>query len=880
MALRATVLADSPYAFWPMGQASAWNDLSGNGRPLSAGSGGPTQVASIVPGDTDADAGALHSTGAEYLTMPIPGSPTNFSLERWVKTSGACTIWGTYPIAYGGIDGSGNMFLDVIGVGTVTGTATLSDGNLHHLVWTFSSGVATLYADGVSLATGTAPSSLSGSSLFGYGSTPWLNGTLQDVAVYSTTLSAGQITTHYSSGTSGGGTNLTRSASDGLSEVTDSSGRLMALVRGFGDLLSAIADYAVNFGANVSLMRTAADTTPAITDAATGTVTTGVALVRTAHDTIPIISDTARRVVIESLQAQFHPEVVFKVFDLYTKEYFGMLPLDAVTFQCRYNTQVGTLQGTLSLDPAPNTPVRPEAIRLRRMLVVEVNEWPLWAGLIDALNWDSDSSIYQVRASELWSFYDAWPLTEDGVYTEQEEISIFADLIHRIELQTGGNIGLTKSFVPSSPAIIRNEAITGSANTLLGNFVRAHGTGIYQGYQVRGPRVLYDDPLIQTPRLLMEVAHPTLGNRYSGVNTPRFRYLPQGGEITKVTFEDNGATAAGYATTVVGTSILTGNPAPAPLTAISVNTALLSAGWPQQIYVLLPVANYPQDVLQARCDAELFRRALVYGAPSVTITLAALWQSQLLPGDDAVLVFHDNLRWPVKQTFVYRVVGIDVDVEAETATLTFDPSSVAILTAYGPELLDEALTQMPGTTNQNPSNGPGIDTGGPYYPPITIGPPNLPIGYPPPPTTPPPYVALLYRANQDSLAGSTVSFTSPTYGGSGPHLVASLPGAAQTDGQSIWFNTDWSGSIMGADEPVTLDLVWTSFTLGVVARTRVAVQARSDGPTEFSLALSYMAWSYNPLVASMVPSLEVTTASGAWTITHLDAEFQISTLAI
>jgi concanavalin A-like lectin/glucanase superfamily protein len=872
-ALRTVVLADSPYAFWPMGFASPYSDLSGNSHPLTAGSGSPAQVAGIVPGDTDPDAYSLHTTGAEYLTLPFTASPTAFSFELWVKTSGTCTIWGSYPYCYGGIDGSGRIFLTLVGGATYTGTiTTLADGNLHHLVWTFATGTLQMYVDGSADGTGVAPAGLATGSLFGYGGGAWLNGSLGDVAEYSTTLTSGQVTAHYNAGITGP---LVRTAGDGIAEVTESSGRLMSLLRGLGDVLASLVDFGDSHN-TVNLVRTAADTTSVITDAAVGVVAGHVHLVRTAHDTTSAITDSTRIQTIGHLEAQFHPEIVFKIFDLYTKEYFGMLPLDGVTFQCRYNTQIGTLQGTLSLDPLPNTPVRPEAIRLRRMLIVEVNEWPLWVGQIDRLAWDSESSLYQVRAEELWTIFDSWPLQADAVYPVTEQIAIFKDLFENYVLPGVLPGGLTEVFVPSN--IHRNESIIGSAYMLFGNFVRAHGISIFDGYQVRGPRVLYDDAT-QTPRLQLEAASPTIGQRYGGSNTPRFRYLPQGGEILKITFSDDAATGAGYATMVVGTSVITGNPQPPPLTAMSVNTALIAAGWPPQVYVLPSVQNYDQATLQARCDAEMWRRAVVYGAPAVTITLAALWQSRLLPGDDCVLILQDGLRWPVKQVFVYRVTGYDVDVEAETAALIFDPSSVAILTAFGPELLDEQLTQMPGTTNQNPSNGPSQDQASPYYPSGQGPGVNLPTNFPTHGGGPPPFVQLLYRATQDGLTGGTVSFSSPVYSGSAPGTIASLPGAAQTNGQSVWFNTVWTGTITGGGVPITLDLIWTSSVFGVVARKRIKVQAGTD-PTAFSVALSFTAWSYNPILGSVAPSLLVSAASGAWVINDLDAEFQASYLAL
>lgn len=843
--LRTTVLEDFPWAFWPLGVASPYSDATGHSHPLFAGSGTPTQVASIVTGDTDADAGALHSTGVEYLTLPFPTTPTSFTFELWVKTSGACTIWGSYPYCYAGIDGSGNMVFTTIGLGTYTATASLADGNLHHMVWTFNGATMLMYADGVPIGSpGIAPSTLSpGGSLFGYGSTPWLTGTLQDVASYDSVLDAAAVAAHYNAGTTSN-VDLHLDATDSTTTIGDTPGRLAALLRSFGDTLASLASIASAGGPK-----------------------------RTAGDTIPSMSDTARTITVGAVEAQFHPEIVFKVFDLYTKEYFGMLPLDAVEFGCRYNTEAGTLQGTLSLKSPNEAAIRPEAIRLKRMIVVEINEWPLWVGLLDRLSWDSDTSVYQVRAKELWSFYDAWPLSSNLLYTGIEEVTIFADLIAWVTAQTGGNIGLTTSFRPSV-GILRDLNVIGSSNALLGNMVRAHGISIFDGYQVRGPRVVYDDAT-QTPRLLMEAASPTLGNRYDA-STPRFRYLPTGGEVVKVMFEDDAATGAGYATTVVGTSILSGNPTPAPLVAVAVNTTLIANGWPASLYVMPAVQDYKQATLQARVDSELARRASVYGAPSVVITLASLWQSKLLPGDDAVFVFQDGLRWPTKKVYVYRVTGIDVSCEAETATLTLDPSSVG-------ELVDEVLTQMPGTTNQNPNNAPGPDPSSLYYPGDQGPGVNLPTNYFGVAGGQPPFTALIYRANQDGFEGATSSFQSaigspggPFFAGSAPVGVAGLLGIAVVD--PTWISTVWQGTITGAGIPVTFDLIWLTGGSTVLARTRMTVQAGVD-PVPFSITLS-LSIDDPTGVGSISPILYVTTAAGSWAISHLDAEFLAATLVV
>lgn len=158
-------------------------------------------------------------------------APTTFSIEAWVQTT---TTAGGRILGFGSGSGTNESGTDdrhlyvntagkiVFGVGTsssgpnartlVTSPAAYNDGSWHHVVGTFSpsgSQRMKLYIDGAQVAASTTNVATTGytgywraaaenlSEWTGGGTGQVLNGTLDELAVYSTMLTPARVTAHY-----------------------------------------------------------------------------------------------------------------------------------------------------------------------------------------------------------------------------------------------------------------------------------------------------------------------------------------------------------------------------------------------------------------------------------------------------------------------------------------------------------------------------------------------------------------------------------------------------------------------------------------------------------------------------------------------------------
>lgn len=210
MAYRDVVLADSPVDYYEMSTGTGTDSGSG-GRTLTL-SGPTTGVAGKVGNGWSFDG------VNDYASMgTFPSLTTAFSFEAWVKTNVAGLADTPTVIRR---DGTDIVLLRVRGSGTgvnpgqaevyIDGTTLLSgssfrvdDGNWHHLVYTQSGNAAKLYVDGVQRATATTAQSTfnfgSGTAYIGAagGTTELYKGTLDEVAVYNTALSATRVQAHY-----------------------------------------------------------------------------------------------------------------------------------------------------------------------------------------------------------------------------------------------------------------------------------------------------------------------------------------------------------------------------------------------------------------------------------------------------------------------------------------------------------------------------------------------------------------------------------------------------------------------------------------------------------------------------------------------------------
>jgi hypothetical protein len=675
------VLADSPFSFY---RFADFTDSSGNGNGTSVLSSGPTVGhTSIVTGDSGAGSGMAQFNGSGYLAWPFPVS-TDLTIEYWIIAS-ACdeTVGGNYPSFRVGNTSSVGPCTPFADQGTifVGSSVNVSDGGLHHVVYVWTGATIEIFVDGVSTGTATRVRPVGGGgSLGGYGGGPWYTGQMSDMAVYATALSSARIGVHYTAGTSAAPTNVVRTADD---------------------TMVAIIDTATLAGTTVHLTRTTADTMAAITDAVTGA--TGRFLNAA---TLDVLMTPQRPAWFPQPAAgqDPHVNVEFKSFGLFDRTFYGRLQIDGATWTETYNTKPGDLRGTVAITPD----VRLDALAVKRLLVVVVDDQPRAAYVLQKVEYDSVTATATIFAEDVWTaFYDKYPILDAFTVTAVDEITgLLFELYEYVSELPDSDIGLTLDLADSG--IPRTVAINPEDSTqTLGAVVGAHIVSIEDGAQIRID-VIYTDAT-ETPTLVLRARHPTLGRRYETTNPdllPVFKYLPTGGNIVSVKWQNDGTT---YATKVYGVTSK-------GIFATSVNAGLRASGLPEQVFTMTRQAPLPQDTMQARTDAALAARGTAFGISTVVVTMASVTQQNLVPGDDAIFVLQDALWFTDKLVAHYRITEIAFDADAETAELSLDPSATG----------DLAEESVPASTNPPPPLPPRTDV---PWTPFVIGQELLSFGH-------------------------------------------------------------------------------------------------------------------------------------------------------
>jgi hypothetical protein len=205
------VLADDPYLFWPLSEASGTSafDIANRGgiRTSTTGtySGSPTLGAVGLIGTN----GAVQTSSSSHVVLPYPGDDLGvfFSVELWFQyVSGSGMIFRDNHT-------TGGWYLDlsgthpVMGTGSVTHTVTsvtsssLKDSARHQFVITSDGSLYSLYFDGVladswSVTFGPpiAYSFFLGKDGANTGHTPCI---FAAVALYGSVLAATRVAAHY-----------------------------------------------------------------------------------------------------------------------------------------------------------------------------------------------------------------------------------------------------------------------------------------------------------------------------------------------------------------------------------------------------------------------------------------------------------------------------------------------------------------------------------------------------------------------------------------------------------------------------------------------------------------------------------------------------------
>lgn len=226
--------------YYPMDEnsGSVVHDQSSN-TYLGSFNGAPSWVSGRI-------GSALSFNGSSQVVSFSDASQavlTNGTVELWVKTSqtaGNAVIAGKYGAWELGMVAGKPSLYNFATSASCTSSSSVADGSWHHIVATLKTGVTNgslIYIDGVQSQTCTwSPNNQSGLVAFGArydGSTysNYLNGTIDQVKVFSRALSADEITAEYQAQSSGVETGLSLSTvvpgvsnSTGFDVVTLTSG--------------------------------------------------------------------------------------------------------------------------------------------------------------------------------------------------------------------------------------------------------------------------------------------------------------------------------------------------------------------------------------------------------------------------------------------------------------------------------------------------------------------------------------------------------------------------------------------------------------------------------------------------------------------------------
>ncbi|MCX6106124.1 MAG: fibrinogen-like YCDxxxxGGGW domain-containing protein, partial [Proteobacteria bacterium] len=151
-----------------------------------------------------------------YVSAPNGYAQASISIEAWFKTS-AATAGGlatlsnvpsgwVSPMLTVNANGTVSFYTYGTVADTITSPEAYNNGAWHHVVATIGSAGMILYIDGTQVASSTANLShwTAGTQYWtigrGNGSTNHFNGTLDEVALYTTQLSAAKVQSHYQAG--------------------------------------------------------------------------------------------------------------------------------------------------------------------------------------------------------------------------------------------------------------------------------------------------------------------------------------------------------------------------------------------------------------------------------------------------------------------------------------------------------------------------------------------------------------------------------------------------------------------------------------------------------------------------------------------------------
>jgi hypothetical protein len=211
------VTADSPVSYWRLGETSGTTAADVRGANAGTYTNGPTLGAASLLGQDTADKAVSFDGSNDYVSIPNSSSlgPTSaVSLEAWINpaalpASGRFASVVTKAEAYSIQFNASQLEFTIIQNGVrrrlQAPLGTVATGHVYHVVGTYDGTTQRLYVNGSQVTsaslTGAISSTSSGVTIGSWGGTSdFYQGTIDEVAIYSSVLSAAQVSAHYAAG--------------------------------------------------------------------------------------------------------------------------------------------------------------------------------------------------------------------------------------------------------------------------------------------------------------------------------------------------------------------------------------------------------------------------------------------------------------------------------------------------------------------------------------------------------------------------------------------------------------------------------------------------------------------------------------------------------
>jgi hypothetical protein len=215
----AAVVADSPVSYWRLGEASGTAAADERGANPGTYANSPTLgAASLLATDTTNKAVGLDGVNdtVKVASSATLGFTTSVSLEAWIKptslpSAGAFASILTKPESYSLQFNGPRLEFTIIQAGVrkrlQAPSGAIVAGSTYHVVGTYDGTTQRLYVNGAQVASTPLSGAVTVNSnplyLGSWGGTEeFFKGTLDDAAVYGSTLSAARVSAHYQGGTS------------------------------------------------------------------------------------------------------------------------------------------------------------------------------------------------------------------------------------------------------------------------------------------------------------------------------------------------------------------------------------------------------------------------------------------------------------------------------------------------------------------------------------------------------------------------------------------------------------------------------------------------------------------------------------------------------